>query len=244
MTTPSSQGIFLTVLQGGGVTLTAAFTTFAGSGVPLDVSGVTITITPAVGGTPTVGPTTVGVVGQGAAWRYAWLPDTTVAGGDYTVVWMPAVPSGTPPIVQTVTVVAPPPHSPSPGLYATVAQFRGRERDTLIPDDWVLYWLQQATEVIDVALVGAVYSTDADQMPTDPGLLSVLERACCAQAAFMAANNDPANVKSQFSSSNVGGVPLVRAPSAQGLALPPLAPRAAAILRVSGVLPSAPLINW
>lgn len=239
----STSGMYLDVVQGGSITLTASFTTYVGSGQPLAVGGVTITIA-LVGGSPIVGPTSTGVTGQGWTWQYTWAPSTTIPPGDYTATFTPSSPSGTPPLVQTVTVVALPSATPSPGVYASVGDYETWSGDTITPSARVQIFLQRATEIIDVALVGAVYATDANGMPVDAALIDCLRRATCAQVQYMLANNDIANVKDQFVSSNVGGVTLTRAAAATARALPPLAPQAAAILRVAGVLPAAPLINW
>lgn len=104
--------------------------------------------------------------------------------------------------------------------------------------------LRRASEVIDRAMIGASYRTDADAMPTDPGIIDVFMRATCAQCQFMLANNDLANVKSQYAWTNMGGMQVTRTASAQGQVFPPLAPQAAAILQVAGALPGAPLLGW
>ena len=105
------------------------------------------------------------------------------------------------------------------------------------------YHLQLASEVIDEALIGAVYPTDADGMPTNPEHIAIFMRARCAQVAFQIGKNDPQNIKPQYSSVGMAGVTQARAASAQGGALPRLAPRAATILHTAGVLATAPLIN-
>jgi hypothetical protein len=84
----------------------------------------------------------------------------------------------------------------------------------------------------------------ADGMPLDAFVASVFMRATSAQAAYIIAVNDDANVKREYSSTSVGGVSATRAASMQAMALPPIAPQAAAILRVAGVLPAAPMISW
>jgi hypothetical protein len=134
--------------------------------------------------------------------------------------------------------------TPSSGVYATVQQYRDVTKDEATPDDRVEMWLQLASEALDIALIGAIYKVDADEMPTDPKVAGVFVRACCRQAQYEIANNDPAQVKDQYTSSSVGGVSYGRAASATGRALPPLAPRALAILQVAGVLPGAPMISW
>lgn len=245
MSTPYGRGYSLDVLQGGQITLTGRFDTYAGSGTPADVSSLTITITPASGTVPLVGPTPDGIThASTGVYTYTWqVPQATVP-GDYTVLWQATGTAGPVTDGAVVTVAARPSGSPSPGVYATVAQYRTVTKDQATPDAIVQTWLELASETLDVVLVGAVYATDDDSMPTDAIVIDAFMRACCRQAEFEAANNDPALVKDQYTSTNVGGVGLTRAPSATHRALPPLAPRAAAILRVAGVLPSAPLISW
>lgn len=240
------QGYTLDVLQGGQITLTGRFYTYAGSGIPADVSSLTITITPASGSVPVIGPTPAGIVHASAGvYTYTWAVPLSTVPGDYTVLWQGTGTSGAAADGQVVTVAADPSGSPSPGVYATVAQYRAWSKDQGTPDAAVSMWLQRASEVMDAtALVGAVYATDDNSMPTDPMVIDCFMRACCAQAQFEIANNDPALVKDQYTSSNVGGVALTRAAAATARSLPPLGPRALAILRTAGVLPAAPLINW
>jgi hypothetical protein len=133
---------------------------------------------------------------------------------------------------------------PLPGVYASVAQFRNWSGDLGTPSQRVQVALQRASEQMDVALVAAVYRVDADGMPLDAGLVNVLVRATSAQAQYIIAVNDDANVKREYASTSVGGVSTSRAAGMQSMALPPMAPQALAILRVAGVLPAAPLVNW
>lgn len=245
MSIPFEQGYTVDVLQGGQIALTGRFYTFAGSGVPADVSSLTITITPASGSAPVVGPTPVGIVhASTGVYTYVWAVPAALPVGDYTVLWQGTGPSGTVTAGEVVTVTTDPSASPAPGVYATVAAYRAWSHDQATPDATVSMWLQRASEVLDVALVGAVYAIDDNSMPTDPTVIDTFARACCAQVQYEIANNDPALVKDQYTSSNVGGVSLTRAAAATARPLPPLAPRAAAILRVAGVLPAAPLISW
>lgn len=242
---PDAQGYTIDVLQGGQIILTGRFYTFAGSGVPADVSSLTVTITPASGSVPVIGPTPTGIGHSSTGvYTYTWAVPLSTVPGDYTVLWSATGTSGPVSDGQVVTVAVNPAASPAPGVYATVAQYRAVTRDQATPDAQVSMWLAIASEDLDVVLVGAVYATNDNSMPTDPLVIDCFMRATCRQAQFEMANNDPALVKDQFVSSNVGGVNLTRAAAATSRALPPLAPRAAAILRVAGVLPGAPLISW
>jgi len=239
---PYNQDNFAYVLPGGQITLTAVFQTYAWSGIEQPVSGVQITISPVAGGSAVLGPTSDGITGADqATYTLNWQPAPTLAAGDYLVTWTA---DGVPAITQTVTVVALPQEAPSPGVYATVAQYQNKTGDLFTPTARVQQELITASEVIDEALIGAVYPTDADSMPTNPAHIDLFMRATCAQAQFQIDNNDRSYVKSQYSSMSMGGVSQTRTARAQGFVLPPLAPRAAQILHTGGALATAPLISW
>ena len=68
--------------------------------------------------------------------------------------------------------------------------------------------------------------------------------ATCALCQYLLADIDPTGVKHQYTSTIVGGVQAVRVPSTLAPQFPLLGPRAAQILHVSGVLPSAAMIAW
>jgi hypothetical protein len=241
---PSNQDLYAYVIPGGEITLQVIFQTFVGSGLEQPVSGVQLTIAPAPGGAPVVGPTSAVTAVDSATYLYKWFPPQSTPPADYIATWAGTGSSGLITINQGVTVVPLPSATPSPGSYATNAQYRAQERDQLTPDDLVNYHLQLAAEIMDEALIGAVYPTDADGLPTAASHIAIFQRACCAQVAFQIANGDPQNVKPQYATVSMAGVTQTRAASAQGGALPRLAPRAAIILHTAGVLATAPLINW
>ena len=220
MSIPNNQDIYAYVLPGGQIPLTVMFQTFLNSGIEQPVSGVQLVITPVGGGSAVVTDPTLTEIDQ-ATYQYVWSPPQTTAPGDYVATWTSTSPAWT--ITQVVTVVPLPSQSPDPGLYASLAQYRQREYDQLTPDDLVNYHLQLASEVIDEALIGAVYPTDADGMPTNPEHIAIFMRACCAQVAFQIGNNDPQNIKPQYSAVGMAGVTQSRAASAQGGVLPRLA---------------------
>lgn len=235
--------LYQAVLPGGAATFTVTFETFYGSGIPQPVTGVTITV--AAGGTPVLGPTSTGVTPSGiSAFTYQWLPPATTPPGDYLVTWTGTGTSGPVTYTQAVTVAAPPSPVPAPGVYATITQYQDYTADVTTPANLVTANLRLASEVIDRAMIGAVYRTDADAMPADPGVIDVFARAVCAQCQFQVANNDPAFVKSQYAYTSTGGMQVTRAKSAQGQVFPPLAPRAAMILQTVGALPGAPLMGF
>ena len=243
MTVPFSTDLYQAVVPGGTITLTQMFETFLGSGQGQQVSGATITITRA--GVPVVGPTGTGLVSADlVTWTYTWTPARSAAAGDYLATFAGTGANGPIAYTQAVTVAAPPSLIPSPGTYASPADYQEWSGDTQTPQAQVGIMLRRATEVIDRALIGAAYATDANSMPSDPGIINVLMRATCAQCQFMLANNDPAAVKSQYSYTSQGGMQVSRAASAQGQVFPPLAPQAAAILQTAGALPGAALLGW
>lgn len=245
MTIPFGADLYQAVSPGGTVTLTQTFETSRGSSIPQPVSDVTITITLAGNDAPAVGPTADGLQSTAeSAFTYEWAPAAGTTPGDYVAVFAGTGPDGPVTYAQAVTVAAPPSLTPAPGTYATVDQYRAETADTWTPANRVQVTLRRASQTIDRALIGARYAVDASGMPTDPGIISVFMRATCAQAEFMIANNDPANVKSQYASTNVGGVSGTRTASAQGQVFPPLAPGAAEVLHTVGALPGAPLLGW
>lgn len=245
MSVPYSSDIYQAVVPGGQVTFLQIFETFYGSGFPQTVSGVTITITPAAGGAAVLGPTGAGLVTPDqATYTYAWNCPVGTAPADYSVVFTGTGPHGAITYTQAVVVASPPNPSPMPGVYASFPQYQAWSGDTWTPASLVTTALRRASEVLDMYLIGAVYATDADSMPTDAGVIDVFMRATCAQSQFMLAANDPAWIKPMYSSVSMGGVTQTRAASAQNQGVPPLAPMAAVILRTAGVLPGAPLIDW
>jgi len=239
------------VFPGGSVVFDVVFETYVNSGQACNASGVTIGITPS--GAPDSGTgTPVATTGTGVSqlgeglFTYTWNPAASITPGSYLVTWTGtrASDSTTVSYQQAVNVAANPEATPLPGVYASVAQFRAWSGDTWTPAQRITVALQRATEQMDVALVAAVYRVDADGMPLDPMLANVLVRATSAQTQYILAVNDDANVKREYASTSVGGVAAVRSAKMQGLAMPPIAPQALAILRVAGVLPSAPLVAW
>lgn len=237
------------VLPGAQITLANLFETYPGSGEGAPASGVTIGITAATTATGGSGtPVTTGSTGIQASsdslYQYVWAVEPDAVPGDYVVTWTGVVDGNTLTYTQAVTVAAPASVTPAPGVYGTVQQYRAVTGDQITPDFLVTANLQRASEDIDNALIGAVYATNANGLPTDPMLLDVLVRATSRQCEYLLAENDPTGVKKQFTSVNAGGVNSSRAPGSLMPAMPLLAPRAAQILHVSGVLQSAALINW
>lgn len=250
-TLPTMANAASDVFAGGQCQLRVQFESYMNSGQAASAGGVTISITasgaPDGGDGSPVPVTSAGIqqLGEGL-YEYDWSVPDDQAPGSYLVTW-----SGTRltddmlvTYQQAIMVAADPQSVPLPGVYASVNQYRAWSGDLFTPSQRVTTALQRATEQMDVALVGAVYRTDADGMPLDASLANVLVRATSAQAQYIIAVNDDANIKREYASTSVGGVSASRAAGMQGLALPPLAPQALAILRVTGILPGAPLISW
>lgn len=237
------------VLQGAQITLSQLFETYPGSGQGGTASGVTVAVsaatTPAAGAGTPVPQTSTGVTPLSASlYQYVWSVPTSQALGDYTVTWSGTVNGVVHAYASTVTVAAVASGSPAPGVYASVTQYRAWSGDAFTPDDLVSVMLQRASEAMDHYLIGAVYATDGNGMPTDAMLINVLVRATSAQCQFMLADNDPTGVKRQYSSTSMGGVSTSRVAAMTAMPFPPLAPQAASILHAAGVLGSAALINW
>ena len=237
------------VLQGGQVTLYQQFETFIGSGYAAPASSVTIGFTAAAsagGGVFNRVPTgSDGIQSAGPAnFSYTWACDAEQVPGDYEVTWTGIVNGTTLTYKQAVTVAAVASGTPAPGVYASPQQYRDWSGDNATPVPRVLVTLRRASEDLDMALVAAVYPVNPNGMPTDPTVIDLLQRACCAQCQFLLADNDPAGIKRMYSSTSMGGVSQTRIAGMTGLQMPPLGPRAAQILHVGGVLPSAPLISW
>jgi hypothetical protein len=238
------------VFPGGQSVLIVQWETYANSGVECAASGVTITIaasgaSDSGSGTP-VATTSTGILEQGMGlFQYTWAVPENQEPGSYLVTWAGTPAAGNVTSYQQAINVAPQPEAvPLPGLYASVADYRNRTNDQNTPTARVQVALQLATEDIDRALIAAVYRTDADGMPLDPQLANVLRRATAAQAQYVIDVGDDSGVKREYASTSIAGLSQTRAPSMQGNALRPICTQALGILHVSGVLPSAALINW
>jgi hypothetical protein len=238
------------VFPGGQSILICLFETYVNSGEACAASGVTITIaasgaSDSGSGTP-VATTSTGILEQGMGlFQYTWNVPENQEPGSYLVTWAGTPAAGNVTSYQQAINVAPQPESvPLPGLYASVADYRNRTNDQNTPTARVQVALQLASEDMDVALVAAVYRVDADGMPLDAQLANVLRRATAAQAQYVIATDDDAGVKREYASTSVAGISATRAAAMQAKALRPICPQALGILRVSGVLPAAPLINW
>jgi hypothetical protein len=101
--------------------------------------------------------------------------------------------------------------------------------------------LEQATDAIDGALIGAMYD------PADPGVRDVLRKATVRQVHFMMDRDDETGAQSDVQSMTVGQRSFTRrAPSSSGggsSELPKVSPQAATVLRNAGLLTMWPLVT-
>lgn len=237
------------VLQGAQILLTQLFETYPGSGQGAPASDVQIQIaaatTPGAGeGTPVPATSDGLLTVDGCNYQYTWACLASQEPGDYLVTWTGDVSGTALTYGQAVTVAAMPAFTPSPGQYASAEQYQAWSGDCSTPVSMVATMLMRASEDIDEYLIGAVYPTNANGMPADAMVIDAFMRACCAQCAYLLADNDPAGVKRQYTATSVAGVSATRAAAMTALSFPPLGPRAASILHVAGVLPNAVLVAW
>ncbi|MFE7853747.1 hypothetical protein [Streptomyces sp. NPDC057403] len=98
--------------------------------------------------------------------------------------------------------------------------------------------LARASEDIDSALLTAVYSTDADGMPTETDVIEALRDAVCAQVEYQQETGDTGTgAAGRWDSVSLGPVSLSgRKDAATGPAGLDLAPRAERALKRAGLL--------
>jgi hypothetical protein len=99
--------------------------------------------------------------------------------------------------------------------------------------------LARASEDVDDALLTAVYSTDADGMPTEADVIAALRDAACAQVEYQQdAGDTGTGAAGRWESVSLGPVSLSgRKDAATGPEGLDLAPRAYRALRRAGLLP-------
>lgn len=118
--------VVTSVQQGATTALTVEWRTAAGGSL-VNVTGVTITITPLAGGAATLGPTSTGVTNPITGVNaYSWAVPGALAAGGYLISW-----SGTDPQAETVTAtetvtVTTAGTAPLGGPYATRAALKNR----------------------------------------------------------------------------------------------------------------------
>jgi len=124
--------------------------------------------------------------------------------------------------------------------YATLQEFT----DFLDPDPVpanAARLLKNASRKLDQLLIGAVYDTDAEGLPTDPELADVFREAVCLQAQYIAALADETGANSNINQMRVGDVYYFRALSVVGNGTPRVSPDMLDLLRTAGVTPVHPI---
>jgi hypothetical protein len=103
--------------------------------------------------------------------------------------------------------------------------------------------LEEASDDLDEVLIGAVYDTDEDGQPTDPDVAEMLRKATVRQVHWMMRRDDETGADSDVQSMTVGQRSFTRRTvgSAAGTT-PKVGPRAAQILRTSGLLTMWPVV--
>lgn len=164
------------VVQGRTVTLVARLRAYP-DGPLVDVTGLTITITPLAGGAAVIGPTAAGITHPGlGTYGYPWATADALPKGDYLAAWAGTY-SGDPILASEVVSVL---TKPVAGAYASV--------DDL--EDWLGYTpvnaallLVRASRDVNRALLCAVYDVDDDGLPTSEAHLEALRMATLEQVA-------------------------------------------------------------
>jgi len=129
-------------------------------------------------------------------------------------------------------------------VYATIADYRTWSQDAITPDARVTWLLARASEDIDRALIGAVYSVDTNGMPTEADNIQTFNDATCAQAAFRQEVSDDTGAASRNDSTSIGGISIHRAAGTAALAMHPIGPEAMKILHLAGAVGVAAMTNW
>jgi len=123
--------------------------------------------------------------------------------------------------------------------YATVEEFT----DYLDPDPVpanAARLLTKASRRLDRLLIGAIYETDEDGLPTDPDLIEVFREAVCIQAQYIADLGDETGAMANVSQMELGNQKIVRAISVVGSGTPRVAPDLLDLLQTKGLWPVYP----
>ncbi|MEV5472967.1 hypothetical protein AB0L66_11495 [Streptomyces sp. NPDC052207] len=123
--------------------------------------------------------------------------------------------------------------------YATVEEFG----DYLDPDPLpanAARLLTKASRRLDRILLGAVYKTDENGLPTNPDLIEVFREAVCLQAAYIADLGDETGANANVSRMTLGNQTIERAISVVGSGTPRVSPDLMDLLQVKGLLPIRP----
>lgn len=120
--------------------------------------------------------------------------------------------------------------------YATVAQL-GIYLGTAVPGDGARL-LDRASELIDRALLTAVYTVDSQGLALDSEVTAALKDATCAQVEFWLAGDEEDDVLGPLQGVAVGGMQLQYGAGENRATPTYLAPRADRLLR------ACPFISW
>lgn len=102
--------------------------------------------------------------------------------------------------------------------------------------------LRRASVTIDSLLVGAVYQTDTNGLPTDADLLEVIKECVCLQAQFITALGDETGAMQNVSKMTLGNQSIDRAFPVTTGGTPRLSPDVLDLLRIHGLHPISPLL--
>ncbi|MFI0939146.1 hypothetical protein [Streptomyces sp. NPDC021020] len=125
--------------------------------------------------------------------------------------------------------------------YATVEDFT----DFLDPDPVppnAARLLANASRKLDQLLIGAIYTTDSDGLPTDPELVEVFREAVCLQAQYIAGLGDETGANANVSQLQVGNQRMIRALSLVGSGTSRVSPEMLTLLQTEGLVPVYPLV--
>jgi len=130
-------------------------------------------------------------------------------------------------------------------VYATEAQLAayGAPAGVVLPTGAdALRQLTRASELVDLAIITAVYDTDTvTGLPTATAVTEALRDATCAQVAYWAETGDQSGTGGQWQSVKIGSVSLTGSSSGQSGTSSgrQLAEQAWTHIRLAGLLPGA-----
>lgn len=123
--------------------------------------------------------------------------------------------------------------------YATVEEFTDYLDPDPVPDN-AARLLNRASKRLDSVLIGAVYETDENGLPTDPDLVEIFREAVCIQAQYIADLGDETGAMANVSQMSLGNQQIVRAISVVGSGTPRVSPDMLELLQVEGLWPVYP----
>lgn len=106
--------------------------------------------------------------------------------------------------------------------------------------------LRKASRHVDYALIGAIFETDDNGIPTDSQANEAIKNATLAQVSYWLSGHGDEHGESSYQSVSIGSVSLQQkqnTDSSKGGTNAPLAPQAMFELSTSGLLPISPLVR-